>query len=133
MATPSQGFPKSEKLCSKTVMNKLFTSGSKKYVNGTVFYYLETTLQHDNDNNFAPKVVIVAKKKVFKKAVERNRIKRLFREAYRVQKQVLADYLAERKKTMALGFVYAGATMPGHDYCMQVVNCCIGTVIEKGI
>jgi ribonuclease P protein component len=56
----------------------------------------------------------------FKKAVDRNRIKRLTREAYRLQKQELYDHLAGKGLFMAVFFIYTGKELP--DY---------GTVTEK--
>jgi ribonuclease P protein component len=63
----------------------------------------------------------------FKKAVDRNRIKRLSREAYRVQKQPLIDVLAEKGRSMALFFVYTGKELPDHD----TVKVKIGVLLQK--
>lgn len=50
--------------------------------------------------------------KNFKKAVERNRVKRLMKEAYRLQKNSLAKKLDHQKKCMAVFFIYTGTTLP---------------------
>ena len=63
----------------------------------------------------------------FKKAVDRNRIKRLCREAYRLQKQPLVDHLASRRLTLAVFFVYTGKDLP--DY--QTVTGKIGVILQK--
>jgi len=63
----------------------------------------------------------------FKKAVDRNRIKRLCREAYRLQKQPLVDHLASRGRTLAVFFVYIGKDLP--DY--QTVTGKIGVILKK--
>lgn len=53
-----------------------------------------------------------ASAKNFKKAVNRNRIKRLTREAYRLQKMELYKKLQEEKKNLAVFFIYTGKDLP---------------------
>lgn len=48
----------------------------------------------------------------FKKAVQRNRVKRVMREAYRLQKLPLQNTLTERKQAMVLFFIYIGKELP---------------------
>lgn len=50
--------------------------------------------------------------KSFKKAVQRNRIKRLMREAYRLQKKFLQNELELNKKNLAVFIIYTGNTLP---------------------
>jgi ribonuclease P protein component len=51
-------------------------------------------------------------KKQFKRAVDRNRIKRLTREAYRVQKTGLLQRCQEEDCNLRLMFVYIGKELP---------------------
>jgi ribonuclease P protein component len=51
----------------------------------------------------------------FKKAVSRNRIKRLMRESYRKQKDVLEQHLATRNYRLALFIIYTGKELPNHE------------------
>ena len=53
--------------------------------------------------------------RTFKKAVERNRIKRLTREAYRLQKISLQQTLELRGKHLAVFFLYTGKDLPAYE------------------
>jgi ribonuclease P protein component len=63
----------------------------------------------------------------FKKAVDRNRIKRLGREAYRLQKGPLLEALTQKGLSMAVFFVFTGRELP--DYA--AVTARIGVALQK--
>ena len=63
----------------------------------------------------------------FKRAVDRNRIKRLTKEAYRLQKQALQDGLVAKGGSLAVFFIYTGKELP--DYA--TVSEKIGVALSK--
>jgi ribonuclease P protein component len=76
-------YKKYEKLKSKKAVEQLFTSGKSVSAYPLRLVYLK--------NNEALKVGVSVSKRNFKLAVHRNRIKRLLREAYRLNKSILID------------------------------------------
>jgi ribonuclease P protein component len=93
----STTFPKHQKLKSRKDIKALFEEGKivTKYPVKLLWLPLS---QQDTRAGFA-----VAKRN-FKSAVTRNKIKRLMREAYRLQKQEIQG----RQKTFTLLFLYIG-------------------------
>jgi len=56
-------------------------------------------------------LLVVVPKRTFKHAVDRNRIKRLIREAYRTNKQLLWEKRSKDAQQLLIGFVYVGKTI----------------------
>ena len=76
--------PKTERLCGKTSISVLLAKGKHGNVPGMRFLWLDKT---GNDSN---RIMISVPKKLFKRAVKRNLLKRRIRESYRKQKHNLA-------------------------------------------
>lgn len=65
-----------------------------------------------SDNVFDLKAGVTVSSRNFKKATDRNKIKRLLREAYRLQKLPLQQFLLQHNKAVALFFIYTGKEIP---------------------
>lgn len=98
----NQKFGKAYKLCSKRAIDSLFEE--KRAVKQYPFVITYARMQLPTAKAF--QVVLSAPKRIFRKAHERNRIKRLMKETIRKKKGVLEDYLVERGLQMALFLVY---------------------------
>jgi ribonuclease P protein component len=79
-------YPKNEKLKQRKLIDKLFTQGKSvaKYPLRLVFMEVENTEQPFQ-------LSVSVSKKYFKNAVDRNRFKRLLREAYRLNQHILKE------------------------------------------
>lgn len=99
-------FNRHEKLKSKTVINTLFTEGKSV----TVYPLRLVYIAHEfKESSLKAKAGVSVSKRHFKHAVDRNRIKRLLREAYRLQKPELFNTITTPHAFM---FLYLGKDMP---------------------
>jgi ribonuclease P protein component len=102
-----QTFRKSERLCSRKVINELVLKGHTIHETPLRLVWLATVL---NTNSSAQAAFTVPKKK-FKHAVDRNSIKRRMREAYRKNKSSLYTLISPIERQFALLFIYTGKEM----------------------
>ena len=97
-------FKKEERLCNKRLIDGLYHKGSSFLC----YPFKVSWLICDNTESPPAQVVFSVPKKRFKKAVDRNLIKRRMREAYRLNKQqLLYEKLnsADKKVVLSLGYV----------------------------
>ncbi len=96
---------KNERLKSRKSIEQLFDDGHRfSHTLFKVFY-----IQNDKPGlQFG----VGVSSKNFKKAVDRNRIKRLTKEAYRLQKNGLQQQLKEKKTGLDLFIIYTGKELP---------------------
>jgi ribonuclease P protein component len=99
--------PKIEKLKSKMIIEQLFSEGNSVKVFPLRLIYMEAVF----DKDIQLKIGVSVSKNLFKKATERNRIKRLLREAYRLNKSLLFNNITTQYAFMIL---YIGSEIP--DY-----------------
>lgn len=97
---------KDERLCSKKLIERLFSGGNKSF---PLFPIRVVYMPLASDENKADvSILISVPKKRFKHAVDRNHVKRQIREAYRFHKYILLDTLKtkETPTKMALTFIW---------------------------
>ena len=98
-------FPKQERLKSKKVLEQLFAEGKSINSSPLKLIYLKTLLPE----RVPIQIAIAVPKKHFKSAVKRNRIKRLIREAYRLNKGPIFNNMEAQ---YALVILYLGKEIP---------------------
>jgi len=90
-------FRKEERLSKEKQIQELFDKGSSFYL----FPFKITVLPNPEDSYPVHQVLISVSRKLFKRAVDRNLIKRRIRESYRQQKNLLPE-----GPKFNIGFVY---------------------------
>jgi ribonuclease P protein component len=100
----SNTFHKQERLCSKKQMDLLFEKGKSQTAYPIKAVYLETPV----DLKHPVQAMFVVPKRQFKRAHDRNKLKRRMREAYRLNKKKAYDTLLLKDKKMILAFIYIG-------------------------
>lgn len=97
-------FKKSERLCKRTDIEFLLNKGQSFNRFPLRVTYVKQTVT----TPIALRIAISVPKRRIRKAVDRNRIKRLIREAFRLQKKELTLFLTEKKLSIDVLFVYTG-------------------------
>lgn len=67
----------------------------------------------------------------FKKAVDRNRIKRLSREAFRLGKLPLEKLVVENGKGLSLFFIYVGKEIPAFDLVQEKTTFILQKLVKQ--
>jgi ribonuclease P protein component len=120
---------RNERLKSRKQIEQLFNSG-QRFVSPPfrVFYSFQadrpTNSIHHLQAGFG------ASSRNFKTAVERNRIKRLTREAYRLQKKTLQDQLKEQNKKLSVFFIYTGKELPLYKEVYNSISAALAKLLD---
>lgn len=104
----SFSYNKQEKLKSRKLLEQVFAEGKSFSVFPFKVFYISPAIRLD----FPIKTGVGVSSKIFKKAVDRNYVKRLIREAYRLNKTPLHNYMHEHKKQLAIFILYVGKELP---------------------
>ena len=93
---------KAERLNRKKVIEKMFAGGSRSFS----LFPLRVVCLPVEELDVPVSVLVSVSKRRFKRAVKRNRVKRLIREAYRLNKQPLLEAVQRSGCRLAVAFIY---------------------------
>lgn len=116
-------FPSDEKLKSSKLISKLFNEGNSHFSYPIKFMYLLDKPQQWSK----PQVGVSVSSKIFKKAVDRNLIKRRMRESYRLNKSELLDFMKAENVSFYGMFIYIAKEVISY----QEIENGISKIIQK--
>lgn len=114
-------------LKSKTTIDSLFTSGKKvSSYPYTVFYKTETS-----EKQVPFKLVFSAPKRTFRNAYQRNRIKRIMKEAVRINKHTLETYLNSNQLQLSFFLIYSTKEELSFESLQKKTNKLFDKIIKQ--
>ena len=125
---------KSERLTSQLVIEKIFAGGNASMAAFPLrIVYMQMERSGEEEATKAPLVSILVSvpKKRFRHAVDRNRMKRLIREAYRLNKHILWEALEGKDFRLALAFVCITDTLPTFYTVNKSMKKALTRIAEK--
>jgi ribonuclease P protein component len=120
-------FKKNERLCNFTSIDKLFAEGHSFFIHPLRFVWMDI-----ETGNYSPaQLLISVPKRNFKRAIDRNLIKRQIREAYRHQKSILYNYLECKGRKCALAIVFTGKNKVPYAQLEGIINLSLQRLIKE--
>lgn len=113
-------FSKNERLCSVKRIDRLFQGGGSKAMSAFPLRMVYVPIDKENGGEPCAQILVSVSKRHFHHAVDRNRVKRQVREAYRLNKhvvwQVMQQYMPQ--KQLLIAFIY----LDDHHHSSQTIH-----------
>ncbi|NJO25509.1 MAG: ribonuclease P protein component [Bacteroidia bacterium] len=121
-----------ERLKSRKRIEQLFGGGKSFVVSPfRVYCLVDVESSTANENKAVLQFGVGASSRNFKRAVDRNRIKRLIKEAWRLQNQALKEKVKSSGKQMNVFIIYTGKELPDFDMIKSKVSVVLKKLIVK--
>jgi ribonuclease P protein component len=120
-------FPKSERLSSRLVIDEIFSKGKELKKFPFLLKYIYTKKKEANPTQI---VVSVPKRKA-KHAVDRNRLRRQIKEAYRLNKTEFQTYFEKSGTSVVLFLIYTGKEKEEYAFLEEKLKLILKELITK--
>lgn len=124
-SSPANTFSKNERLKSGKKLQQLFTARQSVHAGTVRLLYLA------EEGSSLLKCGVGLSGRYFKKAVDRNRIKRLLREAYRLQQHDLKTFTEINQKDISIFILYTGKELPQYENIYNAVGVALQKLIKN--
>jgi ribonuclease P protein component len=119
-------FGKKERLSQRSDIERLFNEGHSFSLPPFRVFYIRSA----SPETAPVKILIAVPKKKYKRAVDRNKLKRMIREAYRLNKAVIAESV--NSPCLHVGFVYtAQGSIPAFTEIENKMKGCLEKLVLK--
>lgn len=123
---PRNTFSKQQRLKSRKKLQQVFAGRKAVFAENIKVLYLA----EDADKGFVQCGVGLSGR-YFKKAVDRNRVKRLLREAYRLQQHPLVQVAEKNNKQISVFILYTGKQLPQYGQLFESVGIALQKLIQS--
>ncbi|MEZ4798922.1 MAG: ribonuclease P protein component [Flavobacteriales bacterium] len=124
---PGETLPKQERLNRKKLIEEVYDNGASVKSPAMVAVFMPMELSEP----VPVQVMFAVSKRNYKRAHDRNRVKRILRESYRKQKSILYNSLIEQQKQLALIIIFTGRQLPNYQYVHGKMNDLLKKTIEQ--
>ena len=131
--TKAFSLPQAERINSKKQIDLLFRGGGSKAMTVAPLRVVYMTGERGEDaHEPQAQMMVSVPKRYFKRAVKRNRIKRQVREAYRLNKHILAGVLAkDASRSVSMCFIWTTDRLLDSDKVAERMQGLLTRVAEK--
>ncbi|MBX7109944.1 MAG: ribonuclease P protein component [Chitinophagales bacterium] len=120
-------FKREERLSGKKLIDELFNNGSSFFLYPfKVHLFLKSAPAPGS-----VQVLMAVSSRNFPRSVDRNRLKRMMRECYRLNKNVLLEQINPEPKKLLLAFVYAAKVMEPYELINEKMNAIIHRLLQN--
>ena len=120
---PRFTFSKEERLSSRKLIDELFAKGASFYFHPFRIHYLLRT----PGKKGPPQMLVSVPARNFPRAVDRNRIRRIVRECYRLNKSLLPSYQESSGKQLLIAIVYSGKKIESY----HTLRICVINILKR--
>lgn len=120
-------FGREERLKSEKIIEQLFKEGKAVHSNCLTLVYLPVSLSVKGP----VQAMFSVSKRHFKHAVDRNRLKRQLREAYRLQKNAFYEKLLPSETKLAICFVYKTKLKNSYSQIASEMNSLTQIMLQR--